>query len=67
MLITCATIVQSFMLVVTMPLGGISGGTQTILGYNYGAKQLDRVVKAQKYIILLCVGYTALMFSRPER
>ena len=62
MLITCATIVQSFMLVVTMPLGGISGGTQTILGYNYGAKQLDRVVKAQKYIILLCVGYTALMF-----
>ena len=30
-LITCATIAQSFMLVVTMPLGGISGGTQTIL------------------------------------
>lgn len=26
-LITCATIVQSFMLIVTMPLGGISGGT----------------------------------------
>lgn len=62
MLITCATIVQSFMLVVTMPLGGISSGTQTILGYNYGAKQLDRVIKAQKYIILLCVGYTTIMF-----
>ena len=27
MLITCATIVQSFMLVITMPLGGITGGT----------------------------------------
>ena len=25
--ITCATIVQSFMLIITMPLGGISGGT----------------------------------------
>lgn len=61
-LITCATIVQSFMLVVTMPLGGISGGTQTILGYNFGACRTDRVLKAQKYIVLLCVAYTGLMF-----
>ena len=38
MLLTCTTIVQSFMLIVTMPLGGITSGTQTILGYNYGAK-----------------------------
>lgn len=61
-LVTCATIVQSFMLIVTMPLGGISGGTQTILGYNYGARKMDRLVKAQKHILFLCVGYTALMF-----
>lgn len=60
-LITCATIVQSFMLIVTMPLGGISGGTQTILSYNYGAGQTDRVLKAQKYILCLCVGYMVLM------
>lgn len=33
-LITVNTIVQSFMLVLTMPLGGISGGTQCILSYN---------------------------------
>ena len=62
MLVTCNTIVQSFMLVVTMPLGGISGGTQGILGYNYGARQVDRVRKAQKYIVGLCVGYTAILF-----
>lgn len=62
MLITCATIAQSFMLIVTMPLGGISAGTQPILGYNYGAGNMDRVRGAQKYIILLCVLYTALMF-----
>lgn len=60
-LITCATIVQSFMLIVTMPLGGISGGTQTILSYNYGAGQTDRVLRAQKYIVGLCVSYMALM------
>lgn len=63
MLITCATIVQSFMLIVTMPLGGISGGTQTILAYNYGAGQTKRVLTAQKYIVLLCVAYMVLMFG----
>ena len=40
---------QSFMLVMTMPLGGISGGTQSILSYNYGARQFDRVrARAEK-------------------
>ena len=47
LLITVATIVQSFMLVVTMPLGGISGGTQPILSFNYGARKVDRVMRAQ--------------------
>ena len=62
MLVTCATIAQSFMLVVTMPLGGISGGTQTILAFNYGARNKQRVLDAQKEIVKLCVGYTVLLF-----
>ena len=62
MLITCATIVQSFMLVITMPLGGITGGTQTILAFNYGAGQPDRVKKAQRFIFLLSAGYTTILF-----
>lgn len=61
-LLTCVTIVQSFMLMVTMPLGGISGGTQSILGYNFGARQTKRVLDAQKYIFLLSVTFTAIMF-----
>ena len=46
----------------TMPLGGISGGTQSILSYNYGARQFDRVRAAQKKILALCMGFTAIMF-----
>ncbi len=61
-LITCNAIVQSFMLALTMPLGGISAGTQSILSYNFGAKQIDRVIKAQKYIMAMCAGFTAIMF-----
>lgn len=61
-LVTCATIVQSFMLMVTMPLSGITGGTQTILGFNYGAKQTDRIRKAEKYILGYCIIFTSIMF-----
>ena len=62
MLLTCNTIVQSFMLMVTMPLGGITGGTQTILGYNFGARRSDRVLAAQQYIVILSMAFTAVMF-----
>src|SRR5699024_8499608 len=62
MLVTCATIAQSFMLVVTMPLGGIAGGSQSILAFNYGARNKQRVLDAQKEIVKLCVGYTILLF-----
>ena len=62
LLITVNTIAQSFMLVVTMPLGGISGGTQCILSFNYGAGNSDRVQKAHRFISLLCAGYNTLLF-----
>ena len=62
MLLTCTTIVQSFMLMITMPLGGITTGTQTILGYNFGAKRPDRIMKAEKYIVSMALGFTAIMF-----
>ena len=62
LLITCATIAQSFMLVVTMPLGGITSGTQAVLAYNFGAGKTDRVKNAQKYIFILAAAYTTLLF-----
>lgn len=62
-LITVNTIVQSFMLVVTMPLGGISSGTQCILSYNYGAYQMDRIKEGIRYIAKVCIGYCVLMFA----
>lgn len=62
MLLTCATIVQSFMLIVTMPLSGITTGTQTILGYNFGARRPDRILKAEKNIFLMCLVFTTIMF-----
>ena len=50
------------MLIITMPLGGITGGTQTILGYNYGARNKERVMKAQKEILKLALCFVTVMF-----
>ena len=61
-LITCATIVQSYLLLITGPMLGISGGTQAILSFNFGARQWDRVRRAEKYILLLCLAFTSIMF-----
>lgn len=60
--LTCNTIVQSFMLMITMPLGGITGGTQTVMGFNFGAKRPDRIRRAEKHVLLLSLAFTAIMF-----
>lgn len=62
LLLTCNTIVQSFMLLVTMPLGGITGGTQSILGYNYGAGNKERVLKAELQIVKTGLIYCCILF-----
>lgn len=62
LLLTCNTIVQSFMLMITMPLGGITGGTQSILGYNYGAGNADRIKEAEKEILKTGLIFCTVMF-----
>ena len=60
-LVTCATVVQSYLLVITMPLGGITLGTQPVISFNYGAGQPERVRRALRSIVLLCLAFVALM------
>ena len=60
--VTCATIVQSYMQLITMPLGGITTGTQPILSFNYGAKNLERIKDAFRKIVTLCVIFNVVMF-----
>lgn len=62
LLISGATIVQSYMMLISGPLIGISGGTQAILSYNYGARQIDRVKKAEWNILKMGVIFTTVMF-----
>ena len=60
-LVTCATIVQSYLLIITMPMGGLTGGCQPVISFNYGAGRPDRIKQALKCIITLCLGFALIM------
>ena len=62
MLISAATIVQSYGLIVLSPLGGITAGTQAVLSYNYGAKNRERVIKSFSVISSMAVAFCTVMF-----
>lgn len=61
MWITVSTIVQAFFQLITMPMLGISTGSQPVISYNYGAKNVRLIKKAEKYILLLCLCFTTIM------
>ncbi len=55
-------VVMSVMMVLLMPVIGISQGVQPIIGYNYGAQKFDRVKEALKQgimvaTIIVCIGF----------
>ena len=60
--VACATIVQSYMQIITLPLGGITGGTQPVLSFNYGAKRIDRIKSGFRSILSLCIVFNGIMF-----
>lgn len=61
-LITCATIVQSYMLLIISPMLGITGGSQPLISFNMGAGKVERIRKIVLCVLLLCIGFTTFMF-----
>lgn len=51
-------IITSISQFVTMPLQGICQGGQSIISYNYGARQTERVKKAFFTQFIVCITYT---------
>jgi putative MATE family efflux protein len=44
--LSAMTIINSFLMLILMPVFGINQGAQPVLGFNYGAKKFDRVRRA---------------------
>jgi putative efflux protein, MATE family len=60
-LITAAAIIQSYHMLVMNPLGGITGGCQAMISYNYGAGKSDRVKKGIIAVETLAFTYTLII------
>lgn len=59
--ISCAAVVQSFMVLVFYPAQGITAGCGTLYSYHYGAGHYDKVMQVFRYVFYLCVGYMLLL------
>lgn len=57
------TILSSLMQVMSMPIQGLTQGAQPIVSYNYGARNLDRVKKAYKLLLIACLTYAVLFWA----
>ena len=57
------TILQSVMQLIVLPLQGLTQGTQPIISYNYGAKNLDRVRATFKRVFLISMIYAISAFA----
>lgn len=60
--ISAMSIISSVAMIFFMPIFGINQGSQPIIGYNYGAKQYDRVKKALKLAVTAATTISVLGF-----
>ncbi len=56
------TIVNSVREIVQLPVMGISNGAQPVLGFNYGAKEYGRVKEGIRFMSIVGIIYTAVMW-----
>lgn len=64
------TVINSVREIITMPVTGLTNGAQPVIGFNYGAREYDRVKKAIRFMGTSCVIFTcavwAILFAAPQ-
>lgn len=61
--VSSMTIMSSLIQIIVLPLLGLAQGAQPILGYNYGAKNIERIRQTFKILFISCLGYTTLFVT----
>ena len=57
------TIINSVRDIANLPIQGLTSGAQPVLGFNYGARQPERVRSGIRFMGFLGVGYTILFWG----
>jgi len=55
------TVINSLQQVLFLAVSGVSNGASPVMGYNYGAKEYERVKKSIRFITLLSMGFIAVV------
>ena len=57
------SVIMSVREVLSLPVNGLTSGSQPVLGFNYGAKEYDRVKQAIRFISIAGTVYTVIMWA----
>ncbi len=57
------TILSSVMQLQMMPVQGLSQGAQPIMSFNYGAKNMERVRRTYRLLLICCLSYTMIFWA----
>ena len=57
------TVINSVREIIMMPINGITSGSQPVLGYTYGAGRGQRVRQGIKFMIVVCLVYTGIVWA----
>ena len=60
-LISCAAVVQSFMVLAYYPAQGITSGCGTLFGYYYGAGNLRRMMQTFRCVLVICLSVMGVL------
>lgn len=63
MAVGAMTILSSVMQFSMLPLQGMTQGSQPIVSFNLGAGRVDRIKANFKWLLILCVGYSMLIWA----
>ncbi len=64
--ISCAAVVQSFMVLVYYPAQGITTGCGTLYSYHYGAGHSQKVMQVFRAVFVLGAGYTIVLCAAAQ-
>jgi Na+-driven multidrug efflux pump len=57
------TVINSIREVISLPVSGLTNGSQPVIGYNYGAQAYERVRSAIKFMSVICITYTVIAWG----
>ena len=57
------TVINSIREIVSMPVSGVTNGSQPVISFNYGTDKYDRIKTAIRFMAVSCIVYTTAIWG----